>query len=65
MNVETPRCDVCLKTSMIEVREEDYDRWRSGWYIQAAFPEMRPEDRETLLTGTHPACWDILMGARP
>jgi len=23
---------------------------------------MSPEDRELLISGTHPACWDKMMG---
>jgi len=33
-----------------------------GEFVQNVFPEMSPEDRELLISGTHPACWDRYMG---
>jgi len=37
-------------------------RWREGENIQHAFPDMSAGDREVLISGTHPACWDKLFG---
>jgi hypothetical protein len=37
------------------------ERWREGELIQDVFPDMSVNDREMLITGTHPACWDKLF----
>lgn len=58
----TPPCMVCKQTSMMRVRRSDLRRWRSGDTVQRAFPEMRPDDRERLVSGTHPSCWVELFG---
>ena len=38
------------------------DIWISGEKIQDAFPQLSPEDREILISGTHPACFDRAFG---
>lgn len=53
-------CVVCNKSSEVELDREQYEQWQSGMHVQAAFPEMSAEDREILISGTHPECWDIL-----
>lgn len=60
MKVTTPRCIVCGETSEMEVAQHGMAKWNAGAYIQEAFPELSADDREMLLTGTHPACWDSL-----
>jgi len=37
-------------------------RWREGENIQKVFPDMSAGDREVLISGTHPACWNKLFG---
>jgi hypothetical protein len=59
--VKTPRCCVCGNTS--EAGPVDLDglaRWHSGALIQEALPELSADDRELLISGTHPLCWDDL-----
>lgn len=58
MKVQTPQCVVCGVKSFVEVQEDDYRRWQGGVLAQRAFPEMHHRDREMLITGTHPKCWD-------
>lgn len=59
--VETPRCCVCRKTSTLEVEADGYAAWKRGALIQRALPSMSADQREMLLTGTHPECWDDLF----
>lgn len=54
------KCKVCGDFAEVKVLARDYAHWQNGELIQRAFPEMPPEEREMLLTGTHPACWEIL-----
>jgi hypothetical protein len=61
MVVRTKNCTVCGKYELWSLDREAVERWQGGEYIQNAFPEMSMQDREVLITGTHPACWDKLF----
>lgn len=54
------RCPVCRKWSSVTVDAPGMMKWKRGALIQDAFPDMTKEDREILLTGTHPECWKTL-----
>jgi hypothetical protein len=43
---------------MMELDYDSYLAYMDGKYVQDAFPEMSPDEREMLITGTHPECWD-------
>lgn len=58
----TKPCPVCHETSTIHIEEEKFERWVSGELIQKVWPHMTPDDRELLITGTHPACWEKIFG---
>lgn len=58
---ETKPCAVCGDRSFIPVSKEGFDAWKGGALAQEAFPTMSDTDRETLISGTHPACWDSLF----
>ena len=59
--VETRPCQMCGKTSVVRLDEEKFNRWRQGEHIQNVWPEMSADNREVLISGTHPACWDRLF----
>lgn len=61
VTVSTPICFVCGEKSFIKVRRSDLERYKNGDLIQHAFPEMLPQDREMLISGTHPDCFDQLF----
>lgn len=61
ITVETPVCSVCGKTSHVMLDKEKFLRWQRGEHIQTVWPEMPREQRETLISGVHPACWDKLF----
>jgi len=61
VNVQTPPCVMCKQASLVPVVRSDFDRWQGGELIQVAFPEMPVDDRELLINGTHPECWDKMM----
>lgn len=46
----------------IEVPNSGLARRSSGALIQDAFPDLEPELREQLMTGTHPECWLAMFG---
>jgi hypothetical protein len=57
----TPKCIQCGTDTIVLLPFTEFERWRSGTLIQAAFPEMSADDREVLITGTHPGCWDDMF----
>ena len=59
---QTPPCAVCGLRSEFMLPAGDIARWRAGEYVQDVFPDMTIDDRETLISGTHSACWDTLFG---
>ena len=59
--VKTKPCMVCDKYEVWSLNREAVTRWQEGENIQSVFPDMKAEDREVLITGTHPACWDKLF----
>ena len=58
-----PKCSVCGNQSILDVVHEDYDKWAAGAFVQDAFPYLSADQRELLITGTHPECWDQLFGS--
>lgn len=56
-------CRVCGETSMVEISEDGYLAWADGEYIEDAFPTLSADERELLITGTHPECWEVLTMA--
>lgn len=61
IEVQTPNCQVCFRTSQIRMPQDAYMRWVSGAMLQRAWPDGSPEEREMLITGLHPDCWDELV----
>jgi len=51
-------CPFCHEHHRVSVMKEEYDKWKSGELIQRAFPTMRPETRELLITGICSSCWN-------
>lgn len=58
--VRTKPCVVCGQDTYMEVPMSGYAAWKSGQYVQEAFPTLSDDEREMLITGTHPDCWDYL-----
>ena len=56
-------CPYCNGTNDVTVSLPAYIRWnREGELIQNAFPELSPDDREQLMTGICPECWEKQFG---
>lgn len=57
-----PRCIVCGEdTEIILDGTQYFNYFMKGMNIQTAFPNLTGEEREVIITGTHPECWDKLM----
>ena len=56
------RCPLCGKHHEAEFNKSELDAGLElrdrGYMIQDAFPTFTPEQREFLLTGMCPACWN-------
>jgi hypothetical protein len=55
-------CIHCKKPARVEVPREQYEAWRSGVLAQNAFPQLSADEREMIISGTHPECWDAMFG---
>jgi len=67
LNVET-RCDICKRGEVIPVPAAGYRAWRAGRerggpgpHLQDALAEVHAAQREQLLTGLCPVCWEDLF----
>ena len=54
----TTRCPFCGETHEIAVNENDYLDWQDGKLAQNAFPYLDADEREMLISGICPTCWD-------
>lgn len=61
ISVRTKRCFSCATTSVVVLDRAAFEAWQSGTFVQVAFPHLSAEDRELLISGTHPACWDAMF----
>lgn len=61
MKFTTKKCLFCKTASVVDLPEDGVKAWQSGMFVQNAFPRMSPPQRELLISGTHPACWDDNM----
>lgn len=51
---------MCTKSRIVEYDIVEYKAWQKGALIQDAMPNMSAEDRETLISGICPSCFEAL-----
>lgn len=56
-------CPFCGHANEIEVNEADYLDWDDGKMAQDAFPYLSADEREMLISGICPHCWDEYFGS--
>ena len=61
VSLETRACCMCGKSSTLLLDSMSFAAWKSGVYVQDAFPTMNADQRELLITGVHPECWNVLF----
>ena len=54
-------CPCCRKESAVTVQTRDFNAWRKGALAQNAFPYLSANDRERLISGICPTCWDKMF----
>ncbi len=56
-------CPSCGGTNEVTISLASYLKWqREGELIQFAMPDLSADEREMLMTGTCPPCWDKMFG---
>ena len=60
--VENPICLHCGNGSQVRIDYFKFLQWQHGGLIDRIFPTMSPGQRETMISGTHPYCWQEMMG---
>ena len=58
-------CPFCGRGNEVEVNEDDYDDWQDGKLVQDAFPYLSANEREMLISGICPKCWDNMLPPDP
>lgn len=56
-------CPFCGTETCIDVFSEDYKLWIEGALVQNAFPYLSADERELLVSGICPTCWEQMFGA--
>lgn len=56
-------CPVCGHANFVEVNENDYLDWQDGELAQNAFPYLSADEREMLISGICPTCWNVMFGS--
>lgn len=55
-------CRICDTPHIIEAPAEALQKYKDGAKIQHALPMLTPDERELLLSGTCPTCWNNMFG---
>ena len=65
ITVSTKRCYHCGEEGTLTMPREEglrgVEAYIAGEYAQDAFPFLSPEDREQIISGTHPKCWEEMF----
>lgn len=54
-------CPICHCDTYLTVDAEEYARWQAGELIQVAMPGLDADEREMLISGICPICWDDMF----
>lgn len=55
-------CPFCRHANEIAINEADFWDWQDGALVQDAFPYLSADEREMLISGICPNCWDGMFG---
>ena len=54
-------CPFCGHENEVEVNHMDYLDWQNGELAQDAFPYLSANEREMLISGCCPRCWNKMF----
>lgn len=60
--IVTPTCIICDRIGTVALTTDQAARYNQGGPIHEALPEVPREEREQLISGTHPDCWTQAFG---
>ena len=56
-------CMVCVSDTLIKLSDEAYHLYFiEDNYVQDVWPNLEPDLREIVISGTHPECWNSVFG---
>lgn len=56
------RCPICGEYHSVFVEKADYWKWiKNNLHVQGVFPYLSAEEREILISGTCPDCWNRMF----
>jgi hypothetical protein len=58
-------CMLCGKPSSVTVDDEGYQKYRKGAFVQDAFPHLSADEREIIISGSHPGCFNEAFDEHP
>lgn len=61
VHVQTRRCVHCGKTGEVVMPRQAFERFEAGEHVQAAWPQGSAGEREQLINGTHPDCFEAMF----
>ena len=59
------QCPFCGCANFVEVNEEDYWDYEDGMKAVEAFPYLSANEREMLISGICPTCWNKMLPPDP
>lgn len=59
------RCPFCGRGNEVEVNENDFFDWHDGVSVAVAFPYLSASEREMLISGICPKCWNNSLPPEP
>jgi len=57
----TIECPKCNGQTEMQVPAEQFVNWQRGQLIQDAFPNLTTDEREAMMTGICPKCWEAMF----
>lgn len=57
----TTVCPMCGKVTLVIVNSNDLLTWKNGGLAYDCFPYLSAEEREALISGICPTCWDSVF----
>lgn len=58
--IVTKTCQWCSQPATIEVGRAAFEKWVEGEKVQNVWPSLGADQREMLISGTHPECWELM-----
>lgn len=56
-------CPLCGKLQTVKVHPVSLEAYRNGAKAQDAFPSLKATEREILISGICPTCWDEMFNS--